>query len=143
MAKTARQAKREANQLFRLCLVHGWLDERRARQVVERVLQSRRRGYLGVAKQFHRLVKLDSDRHTAKIESAIPLAADLKASVRTGIESAYGHGITTVFAQNPALIGGMRIRVGCDVYDGSVQCGLVALEKCFGITSANGRNAGI
>jgi F-type H+-transporting ATPase subunit delta len=142
MANTAKQSKREAKQMFRLCLVKGALDERRARQVVERVLQSRRRGYLALAKQFVRLVKLDSDRHTARIESAVPLATDLKASVRTGIESAYGLGITTVFAQNPALIGGMRIRVGSDVYDGSVQCGLVALEKCFGINSANGRNAG-
>jgi F-type H+-transporting ATPase subunit delta len=142
MAKTARQAKREANQLFRLCLVHGRLDERRARQVVERILQSRRRGYVALAKQFQRLVQLDADRHTAKIESAVPLAADLKTRVRTGIESVYGHGITTVFAQNPALIGGMRIRVGSDVYDGSVQCGLLALQRCFGISSANGRNAG-
>jgi F-type H+-transporting ATPase subunit delta len=142
MAKTARQAKREANQLFRLCLVHGRLDERRARQVVERILHSRRRGYVALAKQFQRLVQLDADRHTAKIESAVPLAADLKTRVRTGIESVYGQGITTVFAQNPALIGGMRIRVGSDVYDGSVQCGLLALQRCFGISSANGRNAG-
>jgi F0F1-type ATP synthase delta subunit len=29
------------------------------------------------------------------------------------------------------LIGGMRIQVGCDVYDGSVRAALDALEKSF------------
>ena len=36
------------------------------------------------------------------------------------------------FVENPSLIGGMRVRVGSDVYDGSVKAGLVALEKSFG-----------
>ena len=43
----------------------------------------------------------------------------------------YGPGISTSFAETSALIGGMRIRVGSDVYDGSVKAGLVALEKSF------------
>ena len=50
-------------------------------------------------------------------------------------------GISTLFVQNPALIGGMRIHIGSDVYDGSVRSGFAALEKSFGITSTNGRNA--
>ena len=36
-----------------------------------------------------------------------------------------------LFAQNPALIGGMRIKVGSDVYDGSVQARLAALQESF------------
>ena len=36
--KITRQAKREAKQLYRLCLVKGLLDEHRVRQVVERIL---------------------------------------------------------------------------------------------------------
>jgi F-type H+-transporting ATPase subunit delta len=39
--------------------------------------------------------------------------------------------LTTAFTQRPELIGGMRIQVGCDVYDGSVRAGLEALEKGF------------
>jgi F-type H+-transporting ATPase subunit delta len=31
------------------------------------------------------------------------------------------------FTESPALIGGMRIRVGSDVYDGSLQRRLAAL----------------
>jgi F-type H+-transporting ATPase subunit delta len=77
------------------------------------------------------LVELDSARHTAKVESALTLPADLQASVQTGLARVYGPGLTTSFAENPALIGGMRIRVGSDVYDGSVQGRLAALEQSF------------
>jgi F-type H+-transporting ATPase subunit delta len=43
----------------------------------------------------------------------------------------YGPAIQTEFSLNPALIGGMRIKVGSDVYDGSVQSQLATLEKSF------------
>ena len=129
--KTATQSRRKAKQLFRLCLVKGMLDEARVRQVVQRILASRRRGFLALVVHFWRLVKLESARHTAEIESAEPLPADLRSRVQAGLEGLYGPGMHTSFARNAALIGGMRIKVGCDVYDGSVRAGLAALEKRF------------
>ena len=136
--KPARQVRREAKQLFRLCLVDGKLDEGRARLAVQEVLRSRRRGSMALLGQFLRLLKFDYARRTAEIQSAMPLPADLRAQVQTGIEGVYGPGINALFAQNPALIGGMRIKVGSDVYDGSVQAELAALAKNLGITGANG-----
>jgi F-type H+-transporting ATPase subunit delta len=43
----------------------------------------------------------------------------------------YGPEISTSFAEDTTLIGGMRIRVGSDVYDGSVKAGLAALQESF------------
>jgi F-type H+-transporting ATPase subunit delta len=129
--KTTKQVTREAKQLFRLCLVNGSLDELRVRQVVQGVLESKRRGGHAVLDRFLRLVKLDLAQHTAAVESATPLPADLQASVLAGLVRAYGAGTITSFSLNPALIGGMRIRVGSDVYDGSVKAGLETLERCF------------
>jgi F-type H+-transporting ATPase subunit delta len=77
------------------------------------------------------LVKIERSRHTAEVESATSLPPDLQASVRAGLARVYGPGIRISFAQSPALIGGMRIKVGSDVYDGSVKAGLEALEKGF------------
>ena len=127
--KVTKQARREGKQLFRLCLVNGLLDENRARQVVRQFVAAKPRGYLATLSHFRRLVELDSARHTAKVESALTLPADFQASVQTGLANVYGPGLTTSFAENPALIGGMRIRVGSDVYDGSVQARLAALEQ--------------
>ena len=129
--KITKQAKREAKQLYRLCLVNGLLDENRVRQVVQRVVATGERDCPSILAHFLRLVKLDCAQHTATIESATPLPADLQTIVQTGLAHRYGPGLTTAFAQRPELIGGMRIQVGCDVYDGSVRAGLEALEEKF------------
>ena len=129
--KTTRQTKREAKRLFRLCLVNGLLDEGRTRQVAQRIIDGKRRGGLALLSQFQRLVKLDRARHTAEIESAMPLSEDLRASIQAGLARVYGPGISASFEDNPGLIGGMRIKVGSDVYDGSVRTRLAALEEGF------------
>jgi len=129
--RTTKQVRRDAKHLFRLCLVNGSLDEARVRQVLKRVLESKRRGCLALATHFGRLVKLERSSHTATVESAMPLPAEFQASVQAGLEQVYGLRIITSFAQNPALIGGMRIKVGSDVYDGSVKAALTTLEKSF------------
>jgi F-type H+-transporting ATPase subunit delta len=80
---------------------------------------------------FYRLVRLDRAQHTANIESATPLPAELQAAVEASLTRRYGPALITGFDHRPQLIGGMRIQVGCDVYDGSVLGGLEALEKSF------------
>ncbi len=126
--KANRKVKRAARQLYRLCLVAGRLDEDRARQVAQSLAASRRRGALSVLSDFQRLLRLDSDRHTALVESATPLDPALRESVEADLARVYEAGIDASFALNPALIGGMRIKVGSDVYDDSVQARLAALE---------------
>src|SRR5512143_3123192 len=129
--KTTRRARRAARRLYRACLVEGLLDDGRARQVADRVAGARRRGSLPILAHFRRLVHLDRDRHRAVVESALPLPEDLRTSVVRGVAHAYGPGVSTSFAQNPGLIGGMRVKVGSDVYDGSVRAALSTLEQAF------------
>jgi F-type H+-transporting ATPase subunit delta len=129
--KITKKAKREAKQLYRFCVLNGLLDENRARQVSQRVAATGKRDCLAILTHFLRLVKLDCAQHTATIESAALLPADLQTIVQTELAHRYGRGFTTVFAQRPELIGGMRIQVGCDVYDGSVRAGLEALKRSF------------
>jgi F-type H+-transporting ATPase subunit delta len=79
--------------------------------------------------QFQRLVRLDRARHSAQVESAVPLPDATRAEVIAGVTKTHGTGIETFFTENPALIGGMRIRVGSDVYDGSVRGKLDAIAS--------------
>jgi F-type H+-transporting ATPase subunit delta len=129
--KVSKQARREAKGLLRSCLVGGRLDENRVRQALAKVAQQKPRGYAAMLAYFHRLVKLDLERHTARVESAVPLAPPARASLQAGLERRYGGGLQTSFAENPALIGGLRVRVGSDVYDGSIRARLAALEESF------------
>jgi F-type H+-transporting ATPase subunit delta len=135
--KAIKQVRREAKHLFRLCHLNGSLDEDRARQVLQGVLGSKRRGYVALATQFERLVRLEQSQHTARVESATSLPPDLQASVQASLVRIYGPGISTYFTETPALIGGMRITVGSDVYDGSIKAGLTALERRFETNGAS------
>jgi F-type H+-transporting ATPase subunit delta len=55
----------------------------------------------------------------------------LQQSVRTNLTARYGPCLNVNFAVNPALIGGLRVKVGSDVYDGSVKARLAELETNF------------
>jgi|SRR5262245_32760465 len=129
--KVTKQVRRAARRLFRACIVDGLLDDDRARLVVRRIADARRRGSLPLLTHFQRLVTLDRRRHQAIVESATPLTSELRARVESGVMRAYGRGVSTAFADNPALIGGVRVKVGSDVYDGSVRAALLTLEERF------------
>jgi F-type H+-transporting ATPase subunit delta len=124
-----KKARREARQLFHFCRVNGLLDENRIRQVVGHVAAAGYRNGPGILAHFLRLVRFDRAQHTAAIESAVPLPADLRAAIEAGLTRRYGPGLATEFTHRPSLIGGVRIQVGSDVYDGSVLAGLAALQK--------------
>ena len=129
--KISKQERRDAKELFRSCRVNGVLDEGRVREVVGKVIAAKPRGYLPILSQFARLVKLDLDRRTAFVESAVPLADAQQASVKANLTQRYGPGLIFSFSQNPSLLGGLRVQVGSDVFDGSVKARLAALEESF------------
>jgi F-type H+-transporting ATPase subunit delta len=129
--KISKQAQRDARQLFRSCQQNNLLDENRVRQTVSLLSEKKPRGYVGILSRLHRLVKLDLERRAARVESALPLPADLQNDVANNIKKIYGDGVNVVFGQNPALLGGLRIQVGSDLYDGSVQTKLNQLAQSF------------
>ena len=129
--QTQKRTRRIARQLYRRCLVNGALDDGRVRLVARRLAQSRRRGALPVLGAFQRLVRLDIDRYTARIESATPLAGPLRDSLAQRLSERYGARLNISFRDDPALIGGMRIQVGSHVYDGTIRARLNALGARF------------
>jgi len=129
--KISKLAQREARQLFRSCQVNGLLDENRVRQATALLLAKRPHRYVEILSRLHRLVKLELERRAARVESATPLPADLQADVADRIRKIYGPGADITFSRNPALIGGLRVQVGSDLYDGSVRSRLEKLEQSF------------
>jgi F-type H+-transporting ATPase subunit delta len=129
--KISRQARREAKELFRSCVANGLLDENRVRQAVVQVLNAKPRGYMAILNRFQRLVKLDLERRSARIESVLPMNESMRAAVQNSLEQRYGRGLNFRFMQNPDLLGGVRVQVGSDVYDGSIRARLTELEQAF------------
>ena len=129
--KISKQARRDAKELLRACRVNGLLDEAKVRQVVQQVIAQKPRRYLNILSHFHRLVRLDVDRRTARVQSAVPLAEAQQAAIKANLTRRYGEGLLFAFTPTSGLIGGLRVQVGSDVFDGSVQARLAALETSF------------
>ena len=129
--KISKQARRDGKSLFNTCRVNGVLDENRVRQAVKSVAEAKPRGYVATLSHFHRLVKLDIDRRTAKVESAAPLPEEIATTVKAELAWRYGQDVNVSFAVNKDLIGGVRVKVGSDVYDGSIRARLNDLAEAM------------
>jgi len=129
--KITKQARREAKQLFKSCQVDDRLNADRVRKAVSLLIEQKPRGYFGILQNLQRLVKLDEARRSARVESAVPLGQAQQEDVRNSLNRLKGGDVTVEFATNPGLIGGMRVKIGDDVYDGSVRTRLTALSDNF------------
>ena len=129
--KITKQARRGAKQLFQSCQVNGQLDDNRVRKAVQLLIGQKPRGYFAILQHIQRLVKLDEANRTARVESAVALGRAQQQDVRNSLNRLKGGNVTVEFATNPGLIGGMRVKIGDDVFDGSVKTRLTALSDNF------------
>ena len=129
--KGSKQSRRDAKQLFQSCQVDGVLDEARVRQAVALLIEKKPRGYFGALQELQRLVKLDVNNRSARVESAVALSDAQQHEVRASLGRLKGADVEVEFAENADLIGGMRVKLGDDVYDGSVKTRLSRLAERF------------
>ena len=129
--KGSKQSRREAKQLFKGCQVADQLDEGRVRQAVSLLIDKKPRGHFGILQELQRLVKLDVASRTARVESAVALSETQQQSVRQNLGRMKGGEVAVEFAENTNLIGGMRVKIGDDVFDGSVKTRLAGLGESF------------
>ena len=129
--KGSKQSRRDAKQLFQSCQVDGALDEARVRQAVALLIEKKPRGYFGTLQELQRLVKLDVNNRSARVESAVALSEAQHQEVRASLGRLKGTDVEVEFAENADLIGGMRVKLGDDVYDGSVKTRLSRLAESF------------
>jgi F-type H+-transporting ATPase subunit delta len=61
----------------------------------------------------------------------VPLTGAQQNALTANLARRYGPGLNFLFSHNPALLGGLRVKVGSDVYDDSVQERLNALRESF------------
>ncbi len=129
--KVSKDALRHARALFQTCLKDEKLDTDRVKMIVKRVGEEKPRGYLGILTAFQRLVRLELEKRHAVVESAEPLSDALRDEVLRDLKARYGDDVTSAFKVVPELLGGMRVRVGSDIWDGSVKTRLERLSQAL------------
>ena len=80
--KISRQAQREAKQLFQACHEEDNLSESKARETVKLLLEKKPRDFVAILSHLHRLIKLDVQRRTAVVQSAIALNENQQTQVK-------------------------------------------------------------
>jgi F-type H+-transporting ATPase subunit delta len=127
--KATKDARKVSRQLFRHSFTLGKLDEERISQMVQTVIATKPRRYIDVLKDYQRLLQLEVEKRHAVIESATPLNRSLGDRIVANLRARYGEDLTTEFRTNPELLGGLRIKIGNDVWDGSVKSRLSQLQE--------------
>ena len=129
--KLDKEARKLTKGLFQLSLTDGRLDGKKISAVVKKVIADKPRSFVGILKEYQRLVRLEVAKHHAVIESATPLDKKGTDQLLANLQAKYGKDLTTEFKVSPELLGGLRIKIGSDVFDSSVRERLKRLESEF------------
>jgi len=129
--KIDRHARQTAKKYFRACVrPDGSVDEQGIRDILGLMISQKPRNYIGILTRLQRLVEIAVEERAVRVESATPLA-DKGASVFADLERQFGPASSTSYVENPALVGGLRIRRGSNIWDGSVSTRLARLQQAF------------
>jgi F-type H+-transporting ATPase subunit delta len=129
--KIDRQSRQIAKKYFLACRNgNNSLNDASVREIVQLLVDEKPRNYLAILTHLYRLIELDLDENTVRVESATPLA-DKGASIFADLQKRHGPAARTVYEENPALLGGLRIRRGNNIWDGSLSGRLNRLQQSF------------
>jgi F-type H+-transporting ATPase subunit delta len=127
--KINKETRQLSKGLLRSSFTDGRLDNGRIASLVKSLLDKKPRHYIKVLEAYKRLLRLEMEKRSATIETASELAPDSGAEIVANLKRKYGSDLATRFVVNKDLLGGMRIRVGSDVWDSSVRNRLHRLQQ--------------
>jgi F-type H+-transporting ATPase subunit delta len=127
--KINKEIRRLSREMLRASFTDGQLDPGRIASLVDSLIARKPRNYIGVLKNYRRLLRIEVEKRRARIETASEVDRESGSRLVANLKKKYGSDLTTDFVVNPQLLGGMRIRVGSDVWDGSVRNRLERLQQ--------------
>lgn len=127
--KINKETRQLSKELLRASFTDGQLDSGKVASLVKSLIEKKPRHYIQVLEAYQRLLRLEVEKRTALIETASELPPEAAAQIVANLRRKYGNDLTAKFVVNPELLGGMRIRVGSDVWDSSVRNRLHRLQQ--------------
>lgn len=127
--KITKETQAQARRLLRLCLSEdGRLQEEHVRRIASEITQKKPRNYVELLTAFADLVRLEAERRTATITSAVPLTEQEQNAIRTKLD-ARTPDLHYVWQVQPELLGGIAVRVGDRVTDASLRARVNQLSR--------------
>jgi F-type H+-transporting ATPase subunit delta len=119
--KINKEIRQLAREMLRASFTDGQLDPGKIESLVQSLIARRPRHFIDILQHYKRLLRFEIEKRHAKIETASELSAKAAAEIIAKLKRKYGADLTSDFSVDPILLGGMRVRVGSDVWDGSVR----------------------
>lgn len=126
--KLNKEIRQLSRKMLQASFTDGQLDRGRISSLVDSLITQKPRNYIDVLKNYRRLLRLELEKRSATVESSTEIDPAIRSQIVANLKSKYGEGLSTQFHVHPQLLGGMRIRVGSDVWDGSVRNRLERLQ---------------
>ena len=123
-----KKVRATAKLLLALSLENGQLSDVRVRDVMAWFEQKPPAHAAAVLREYHRLVVREFNRGRARIEFAGELAGGAIPSILAELSKLYRRPISATSVENPALIAGLRISIGDDVFERSIAAQLESLS---------------
>lgn len=127
--KLSKDSRKLSKQLFRASFANGRLDVGIVKHLMQGIIESKPRQYITVLKAYQRMIRLEVEKHHAVVESAVALTPEEGNGLTQELKKQHGADLTAEFRVKPGLIGGVRIQIGSDVWDGTVQNRLARLAQ--------------
>jgi len=126
--KLNKEIRQVSRKMLQASFTDGQLDPGRISALVDSLVTRKPRNYVDALKNYKRLLRLELEKRQATIETASEVDSAVRSEIEANLKSKYGNDLSTEFHVAPELLGGMRIRVGNDVWDGSVRNRLERLQ---------------
>jgi F-type H+-transporting ATPase subunit delta len=127
--KTNKEIRRLSRAMLRASFTDGQLDRGKVASIVQSLIEKKPRHCIDILQNYKRLLRLEIEKRHATIESAAELSPEVREQIVSNLKRKYGTDLTIKFVVNPQLIGGMRVRLGSNVWDGSIQNRLQRLAR--------------
>jgi F-type H+-transporting ATPase subunit delta len=127
--KINREIRRISREMLKASFTDGQLDQGKIGTLVQSLVEKKPRHYIAILENYKRLLRLEVEKRHAKIETAGEFSPEVRVQILASLQRKYGPDLTYEFVVTPELLGGLRIRVGSDVWDGSVRNRLQRLEQ--------------
>jgi F-type H+-transporting ATPase subunit delta len=129
MASKSKSTQQLARQLFNLSVVGGSVSADRVAGVLQYVEKNRPADAAAVLRAYHRLVAAEVAKGIAVVEHAGAVGGDTLSAIAAAMTRRYGRPVSAAARPNPALLAGLRVHVGDDIYESSVAGQLAALAS--------------
>ena len=127
--KINKEIRQLSRQMLRASFTDGQLDRGKIASLVQSLIAKKPRRFLDILQNYKRLLRLEIEKRHATIESTSNLSPQNSSKILAKLKQKYGDDLTVDFRTDPTLLGGMRIRVGSDVWDGTVRNRLQQLQQ--------------